>query len=37
MMLDYSTELLRGLNELSSSLPKDILANIAVVAKKGQF
>lgn len=36
MMLDYSTELLRGLNEISSSLPKDILANIAVVAKKEQ-
>ena len=35
MMLEYSTQLLKGLNEVSSSLPKDLMANIAVVAKKG--
>jgi 2-polyprenyl-3-methyl-5-hydroxy-6-metoxy-1,4-benzoquinol methylase len=35
MMLDYSRELLRGLNAISSQLPKELLANIAVVAVKG--
>jgi len=34
MMLDYSTDLLKSLNEISPSLPKDVLANIVVVAKK---
>jgi SAM-dependent methyltransferase len=32
MMLEYSRELLWGLNAISPSLPKDLLANIAVVA-----
>ena len=34
MMLDYSRELLRGLNAISEQLPKELLANIAVVAVK---
>jgi len=34
MMLDYSRELLWGLNAISNSLPTDLLANIAVVAVK---
>jgi 2-polyprenyl-3-methyl-5-hydroxy-6-metoxy-1,4-benzoquinol methylase len=34
MMLDYSTDLLKSLNEISPSLPRDILANIVVVAEK---
>lgn len=32
MMLDYSRELLQGLNAISGTLPADVLANIAVVA-----
>ena len=35
MMLDYSRELLWALNVISSSLPKHLLANIAVVAISG--
>ena len=35
MMLDYSRELLWALNVISSSLPKHLLANIAVVADSG--
>ena len=35
MMLDYSRELLWALNIISSSLPKHVLANIAVVADSG--
>jgi SAM-dependent methyltransferase len=35
MMLEYSRELLWGLNAISPSLPKDLLANIAAVAIKG--
>lgn len=34
MMLDYSKELLRGLNRISPQIPKELLANIAVVANK---
>jgi len=34
MMLDYSRELLWALNLISSSVPKELLANIAVVASK---
>jgi 2-polyprenyl-3-methyl-5-hydroxy-6-metoxy-1,4-benzoquinol methylase len=34
MMLDYSRELLWGLNAISANLPKDLLANIAVVLAK---
>lgn len=34
MMLDYSRELLWGLNAISASLPKDLLANIAVIVAK---
>lgn len=34
MMLDYSRELLWALNSISTSLPKELLANIAVVASK---
>jgi SAM-dependent methyltransferase len=34
MMLDYSRELLWGLNAISKSLPADMLANIAVIATK---
>jgi len=34
MMLSYSKELLHALNKISSSLPKDLLANIAVIAEK---
>ncbi len=34
MMLEYSRELLWGLNEISPLLPKDLLANIAVIAIK---
>jgi 2-polyprenyl-3-methyl-5-hydroxy-6-metoxy-1,4-benzoquinol methylase len=34
MMLDYSMELLRALNSISPAMPKELLANIAVVAKK---
>ncbi len=32
MMLDYSHELLLGLNAISEALPSDMLANIAVIA-----
>ena len=35
MMLDYSRELLWAMNIISSSLPKHLLANIAVVAISG--
>jgi hypothetical protein len=35
MMLEYSRELLWGLNAISPSLPKDLLANIAAIAIKG--
>lgn len=34
MMLEYSRDLLWGLNAISSALPKELLANIAVVAVK---
>jgi 2-polyprenyl-3-methyl-5-hydroxy-6-metoxy-1,4-benzoquinol methylase len=34
MMLDYSRELLWGLNAISAHLPKDLLANIAVIVAK---
>ena len=34
MMLDYSRELLWGLNAISAYLPKDLLANIAVIVAK---
>lgn len=34
MMLQYSPELLGALNEISNSLPSDLLANIAIVASK---
>jgi len=34
MMLDYSRELLWGLNALSATLPKELLANIAVIVSK---
>ena len=34
MMLDYSRDLLRGLNAISAQLPQELLANIAVVAVK---
>jgi SAM-dependent methyltransferase len=34
MMLEYSRELLWGLNAISPSLPKDLLANIATIAIK---
>ena len=34
MMLDYSRELLWALNLISSSVPKELLANIAVIASK---
>jgi len=36
MMLDYSKELLQGLNRISPQIPKELLANIAVVARKPQ-
>jgi protein-L-isoaspartate O-methyltransferase len=36
MMLEYSRELLWGLNAISRSLPKDLLANIAVIAVKAK-
>jgi 2-polyprenyl-3-methyl-5-hydroxy-6-metoxy-1,4-benzoquinol methylase len=35
MMLDYSRDLLWAMNIISSSLPKHLLANIAVVAISG--
>lgn len=35
MMLEYSQYLLRALNEISSQIPKHLLANIGVVAKIG--
>jgi len=35
MMLEYSRELLWGLNAISPFLPKDLLANIAAIAIKG--
>jgi SAM-dependent methyltransferase len=35
MMLEYSRELLWGLNAISPSLPKNLLANIAAIAIKG--
>ena len=34
MMLDYSRELLWGLNAISTNLPKDLMANIAVIVAK---
>ncbi len=34
MMLEYSSELLWGLNTISSSLPADLMANIAIIATK---
>ena len=34
MMLEYSQELLWGLNAISNSLPPDMMANIAVIASK---
>ena len=34
MMLDYSHELLRALNAISPSVPKNLLANLAVIAAK---
>lgn len=34
MMLHYSRDLLRGLNAISATLPKDLLANIAVIVAK---
>lgn len=34
MMLDYSHELLVGLNVISNSLPPDMMANIAIIATK---
>ena len=33
MMLEYSPDLLKALNEVSNCIPKDLLANIGVVAK----
>lgn len=33
MMLEYSQDLLRALNEVSNCIPKDLLANIGVVAQ----
>jgi SAM-dependent methyltransferase len=35
MMLEYSRELLWGMNAISPLLPKDLLANIAAIAIKG--
>lgn len=34
MMLGYSEDLLKSLNDISPLLPKDVLANIVIVAKK---
>lgn len=34
MMLQYSPELLVALNEISNTMPSDILANIAIIASK---
>lgn len=34
MMLDYSHELLEALNIISDKIPKDLLANIGIIAKK---
>jgi 2-polyprenyl-3-methyl-5-hydroxy-6-metoxy-1,4-benzoquinol methylase len=34
MMLEYSQELIWGLNAISNSLPPDMMANIAVIASK---
>ena len=36
MMLQYSRELLRALNEIAADVPKELLANIGVVARKNR-